>query len=372
MKLQGIPPSAQRIWMQLALCACLLSAWAGAFAQSSAAKVMAISGSATVTDAQGRTRQLEKGAELRPGERIVTTQGALIQIRLNDGGYMSIRSSTEMVIDRFVYDEKEASKSSFLVSLIKGGFRSITGLIGRTNPNAYQIRTPTATLGVRGTDHEPMYIPEGVPGMAALGAPGVYDKVNDGESFIQNKGGILAIKRGEIGFAPVQSDKAPALLQKVPDFYKVDVKTDARDPKDAAESKGDGSRRAAATGGLLRPSTAARRDLINAGGDPGLLRPNALGVMDPAATTPLAPVPSTTLVAPTTLQLAPSTTLIAPTTQLAPSTTLIAPSTTLIAPTTTQISPSTTLIAPSTLQIAPSSTLTAPATTTIQQSTQLK
>ncbi len=366
------------------MCALLLTTNGLAQAQDSAAKVMSISGSATATDTQGRTRQLEKGAELRPGERIVTTEGALIQIRLNDGGYMSIRSSTEMVIDRFVYDEREASKSSFLVSLIKGGFRSITGLIGRNNPNAYQVRTPTATLGVRGTDHEPMFIPEGVPAMAALGAPGVYDKVNDGETFIQNKGGVLAIKRGEIGFAPALADKPPALLQKVPEFYKIEVKTDARDPKDAADNKGDGNRRPAAAGGLLRPSTAARRELINSGGDPGLLRPNILGAIAPTTTAPLAPAPSTTLVAPTTLQVAPTTTLIAPTTtlispttQLAPSTTLIAPTTTLIAPTTqlapssTLIAPTTTLIAPSTLQVAPSTTLT-PSTTTIQPSIQLK
>jgi hypothetical protein len=159
-----------------------------AWAQLPAARIMSVTGSAKAIDPQGRERQLEKGAEVRSGEKIVTADGALVQMRLNDGGFMSVRSGTEMVIDRFSYDEKNASNSSFLVSLVRGGFRSITGLIGKTNPDAYQIRTATATVGIRGTDHEPMVIPEGVPGMTAMGAPGFYDKVNDGETFIRNRG----------------------------------------------------------------------------------------------------------------------------------------------------------------------------------------
>lgn len=233
-----------------------------ALAQQSAARVMSVSGVATATDPQGRERPLAKGAELFSGDKVVTTDTALVQMRLHDGGYMSVRPGTAMVIDRFVHDEKDASNSSFLVSLLRGGFRSITGLIGRTNPDAYQIRSATATIGIRGTDHEPMLVLD-TPGLPSLGAPGLYDKVNEGETFIRNKNGVQSLRAGDVGFSPQAIDMPPQVLLKIPDFYKLELKADAREArKDGADGgKGDGSKRAAAgAGALLRPSLAARKD----------------------------------------------------------------------------------------------------------------
>ncbi len=346
---------------------------------------MSVTGAAKAVDAQGRERPLEKGAEIRSGEKIVTADGALVQMRLNDGGFLSVRSGTEMVIDRFNYDEKNASNSNFLVSLVRGGFRSITGLIGKTNPDAYQIRTATATVGIRGTDHEPMVIPEGVPGMAALGAPGFYDKVNDGETFIRNRTGMISLKRGEVGFAGVIADRAPQILQKIPDFYKVDVKVDARDGTTASDGKSDANRKAADFNGLLRPSIAARREALQADGalelnntlvNPTILKSSALSTIDTGVTTlstdKLISTSTTTLVSPvsatvtspsTSLLVAPTTTLVSPlvtTTTLAPTTTLIAPTTT------TTIQPVTTLIAPTTSTILLSPTMTIKSTTLLK------
>jgi hypothetical protein len=304
-------------------------------------------------------------------------------MRLNDGGYLSVRAGSEMVIDRFVYDEKNASNSNFLVSLVRGGFRSITGLIGKTNPDAYQIRTSTATVGIRGTDHEPMMIPEGVSGMSSLGAPGFYDKVNDGETFIRNRNGMLSLKRGDVGFAPANPDRAPAILLKIPDFYKVELKTDARDTGDKSDGKGDANRKAADGTMLLRPSLAARSATTATLMKDATLAPATTTLINPINATILAPVSSTSLITdpalitPTSTLIAPTTTLVAPisnTTLSTTSTTLISPTTTLIAPTTTLVAPitTTTLIAPTTTLIAPTTTLIAPTTTLIAPTTTIK
>ncbi len=346
----------------LLVCAVGLGLTGAAWAQLPAARVMSVTGAVKAVDPQGRERLLEKGFEVRSGEKIITGDGALVQMRLNDGGYLSVRAGSEMVIDRFVYDEKNASNSNFLVSLVRGGFRSITGLIGKTNPDAYQIRTSTATVGIRGTDHEPMVIPEGVPGMAALGAPGFYDKVNDGETFIRNRNGMLSLKRGDVGFAPANPDRAPTILLKIPDFYKVELKTDARDTGDKSDGKGDANRKAADGAMLLRPSLAARSTV---------LAPASSTLL---TTEPVLISPATTLIAPTTTLIAPisSTTLTTTNaTLLSPTTTLIAPTTVLIAPISTTIAPTTTLIAPTTTYIAPTTTLIAP-TTTIKSTILLK
>jgi hypothetical protein len=188
----------------------------------------------------------------------------LVQIRLNDGGFMSIRPGTEMVIDRFHYDERKPAESGMLISLLRGGMRSITGLIGKANPDGYQIRSSTATVGIRGTDHEPMVIPPNVPELARLGAPGLYDKVNEGETFIRNQAGLLSIKRGEIGFTAANAPTVvPQALKVIPEFYRVELKVDARDPKDAASINTQGRTAVEpAPGGLLRPTTAARREAL--------------------------------------------------------------------------------------------------------------
>jgi hypothetical protein len=405
---------------QLALASVLLGACGMVLAQASAAKIMSVSGSAKAVDAQGRERALQKGGEVLTGDKIVTAEGALVQIRLNDGGFMSVRSGTEVVFDKFVYDDKDASKSNFLVSLLKGGFRSITGLIGRTNPSGYQIRTSTATVGVRGTDHEPMLVPEGARGPAFAGAaPGLYDKVNDGETFIRNNRGVLALKRGEIGFSPVTPTAAPAPIQKIPEFYKVEIKTDARDPKDAAKTDATPAAVPATTGALmLRPSLAARAATLDATGAAsaigttdaiGTLRPtlgtvstvgtaatlksgalSSAVIADPllvpvatdpgvattitpklttinstlidtsATVAPLATAPlSTTILSPTLSTISPTTT-----TAIVPTATLTPISSAVLAPITTTITPIATTIAPTTAIIAPVTTVTPITTTT--------
>lgn len=84
------------VWL---LCAANDLAWA-----QSAAHVVAITGSAKAVEPKGGERALQKGTELFAGEKVVTSDDSLVQMRLHDGGYMSVRSNTEMVIDRFICD----------------------------------------------------------------------------------------------------------------------------------------------------------------------------------------------------------------------------------------------------------------------------
>lgn len=101
-------------------------------------------------------------------------------------------------------------------SLLQGAFRSVTGWIGKHNPKSYQVRTPTATIGVRGTDHEPLVIPEG----SKEGEPGTYNKVNVGGSFIEAKHGRVDVAPSQAAFAPWRGKPVPRVLAEVPRFFK--------------------------------------------------------------------------------------------------------------------------------------------------------
>jgi hypothetical protein len=138
---------------------------------------------------------------------------------MEDQGYMAIRPNTKMRIDTFQYKGKADGTEKGVFFLMKGGFRAITGVIGRKNKKNYQIKTPVASIGIRGTDHEPMFIPVPGPGETAVGEPGAYDKVNVGEAYIENDAGTVTIGKNEVGFTP-DAATMPDTLSEMPAFYR--------------------------------------------------------------------------------------------------------------------------------------------------------
>ena len=109
---------------------------------------------------------------------------------INDGGLMAVRANTQVKLDQYVFNGREDGNERSLLSLIKGGFRTITGLIGNRNKDNYRIVTPNATIGIRGTDHEPVVIPAGAPGGFQAGT---YDRVYRGATIIETDKGKLIV-----------------------------------------------------------------------------------------------------------------------------------------------------------------------------------
>lgn len=107
-------------------------------------------GNVMATGPDGRARPLAKGAELNSGDRIVTNDGRA-QIRFADGAYVSLQPNTDFAIREYRYDGRTDGSERGLFGLLKGAMRTVTGAIGRVNRSAYEIQTPTATIGIRGT-----------------------------------------------------------------------------------------------------------------------------------------------------------------------------------------------------------------------------
>src|SRR5665647_2438897 len=209
----------------------LLAAYAGA-AFGVAGNVQFVIGDVKLINKAGESQALQKGAAINEGDRIVTADGASAQIKMVDGGFIAIRPNTDMGFDTYRYSGKEDGTENAVVSLLQGGFRTITGLIGRTNKQNYLVKTATATIGIRGTDHEPMVILAPQPGQVAIAAAGTYDKVNVGIAYIRTDAGSVDIQRNQVGFAPV-SRAAPVILPRIPSFYKP---TPAPGPQKAAKA----------------------------------------------------------------------------------------------------------------------------------------
>lgn len=109
-------------------------------------------GEVTGIDSDGKQRRLAKGSTLNAGDTVRTQRGRA-QIRFTDGGYTSLQPNTEFRIDDYYYDAKKTEESVGWFSLLKGGLRTITGVIGKIRKKAYQLSTPVATVGIRGTEY---------------------------------------------------------------------------------------------------------------------------------------------------------------------------------------------------------------------------
>ena len=143
---RGISP-----WAGAGLMACLLLS-AAASAQTGGE--VEYSRGVGFAQSPGQTaRILGKGLALKEGDRLTTSENALAIIKLDDGTRMTVRPNSELVLQQYRFKEN-APDNSMLMQLVRGGFRAVTGLISKNAPNAAKIQTPTATIGVRGTDFD--------------------------------------------------------------------------------------------------------------------------------------------------------------------------------------------------------------------------
>ncbi len=94
--------------------------------------------------------RLAKGAELDGGDVVLTGTEGRAQIRFSDGGLVALYPDSQFTVTRYA-DGAGTGEDHFVVNLLRGGMRALTGLIGKRNPASYKVITPTAVVGIRGS-----------------------------------------------------------------------------------------------------------------------------------------------------------------------------------------------------------------------------
>jgi hypothetical protein len=169
-----------------------------------------VEGNVSVTNAAGQLRIPGKGERIEPGDAIVTGRDGEIQVHMDDNGLVALRANTFLRIE--AYKAEGGPDDSAVFRLLRGSFRSVTGWVGKNNPQKYAVRTSTATIGIRGTDHETAVVGEG-------DEAGTYDKVNSGETEMVTPVGKISILPGQSAFVPKAGALPPQLLATVPAFF---------------------------------------------------------------------------------------------------------------------------------------------------------
>ncbi len=174
-----------------------------------AGRVQFVHGTVQLTTATGVTHAIRKGDVVNEGDTLISTQTASAQIRMEDGGIIAMRSDTKLKIDRFTFNGHQDGTERSFFSLFKGGFRAITGLIGKENKVNYHITTPATTIGIRGTDHE-IFVVTPESSLTATAPIGTYNKVNMGETSMTTEKGTVFVLPNQMGFAGA-TDQMPHL-----------------------------------------------------------------------------------------------------------------------------------------------------------------
>lgn len=136
----------------------LASSWIAFGVSSDASARETLVQAARIVSATGDTMLMRAGqiatpatrAEMiRSGDRLRTGARSSVELAFEDGMRMTLGPRTDLLIDEYFF---ESNRSRGFFALARGSLRTVSGLLGRTDPDAFRLSTPTATLGVRGTD----------------------------------------------------------------------------------------------------------------------------------------------------------------------------------------------------------------------------
>lgn len=247
--------TAIKFFFLAALClSCALS-----FAAQVAGTVTHLSGPLIAKKADGAVKVLSLQSAIEQGDTLIAEKDTYARIKFADNTEIVLRPNTQIKIDQFSFEEDKPNNDGFTMTLVKGGLRAVTGLLGKRNKERFGLNTPTASIGIRGTTFIVEYVaPDSsvaaynmattaalqttgsdgrtsrsdadapvtailplqlaaneVPGSGSGRVPGLYVQVLDGTIFLRNSTGSLDVTTGQFGFA-VSFNKPPVILPNNP------------------------------------------------------------------------------------------------------------------------------------------------------------
>jgi hypothetical protein len=187
-----------------------------------AARVAVLNGEASASDRAGVGRALKVGSPIYEGEVVETRPRSHAVLVFADEGRVTLQPETRFAVERFRYAADRPEQGSAVVRILRGGARALTGLIGKRNPQGYQVQTVTATIGIRGTGFDAFCTGSCESGAAPDSKPqdgpgGLYITTWQDEVFVQNATGSYPVREGQI-LHFTSPNEPPIPLSKLPPF----------------------------------------------------------------------------------------------------------------------------------------------------------
>lgn len=138
------------VWRRLWLALGLVAMASPAAADMPAGLVKKLTGSVRI-ERGGAAVAAQVGTPVMAEDRIVTGADSSVGITLKDDMRLAAGPNSVIALDRFAFNAT-TNEGSLSLRIWKGTLRAITGLIGRQSPRSLDLKTRTATIGLRGTD----------------------------------------------------------------------------------------------------------------------------------------------------------------------------------------------------------------------------
>jgi len=173
-----------------------------------------LSGPLFAQSESGPTRALAVKSAVEKGDTLVSEKRTYGRVRFTDGGEITLRPGSSFVVENYFFDKENPKGDNAVYGMVKGSLRAVTGQVGkRGDQNAYKMKTPAATIGVRGTAFDLRVCKDGsCPGCA----DGVYFYVIEGAIEVSNRTGSKRFSIGQYGYVK-DMDSEPELLNEKPD-----------------------------------------------------------------------------------------------------------------------------------------------------------
>lgn len=154
----------------------------------------------------GADARVAKDSLVESGDVLITGTDGRMRVRMQDGEQIALHPNTRFVIDQYTpatsSGRPETGKSFY--SLVRGGFDAVVSSLGRRDSSSYRVKTPVATMGIRGTAYTMMWTPQGL-----------FVNVTEGSVTLTNAAGTLTVAAGQTGFVGL-GGAAPALTSGMP------------------------------------------------------------------------------------------------------------------------------------------------------------
>jgi hypothetical protein len=176
-----------------------------------AATVVMITGRGMALSADGALRALVKGSPVFEGELLTTGPSTYLNLKFADQSMFLLRPNTRFQIEEFSYEAPAAATEPLAPArrtltasvtprrteaaffrLLKGGFRAVTGAVGKSDRERFRVVTPVATIGIRGTDFETRWCDRDCDDAGLAEQDGSHTYTHDGAVMIMVPEGSLA------------------------------------------------------------------------------------------------------------------------------------------------------------------------------------
>lgn len=172
-----------------------LCLWAGVATAAPTGYIHALSGDVNIAEAGKAPVKAKLGDLFEQGAAFSTGADGKATLKFADGQVIVLAPRTQFVVTTYNYNTASVADSNIVLSLVRGGARFITGLIGQTNNSKFAMRTPTLTAGVRGTDGEVIIAEDG----------SVLVSVNNGVVTLTSASGTVVVNAGNFTYYPPNS-----------------------------------------------------------------------------------------------------------------------------------------------------------------------